>query len=226
MSRRALANKRPLLLLSVAAALAFFYLRFAPFPGLFLVLLKGSAVGLLALFAFLRHAGQDAKMLGWALGAASLGDMAMELDHTAGGLFFLLFHAFAIGLFLRHRRPALAPTQSWVVGLTLVFTPVVAWLLPADRDAAWQVGLYGAALGGMAASAWASTFPRYRVGAGAMLFLASDLLIFADMGPLAGHFLPRYMVWPLYYLGVLLITTGVIETLRKKAPELRVVSTR
>jgi uncharacterized membrane protein YhhN len=210
----------------VAAALAFFYLRFAPLPGYFLIPLKGSAVALLSAYAFLRHSSPDAKMLGWALAAASLGDMAMELDRTIGGLFFLLFHAFTIGLFLRHRRSQLAPTQSWVVGLTLVFTPIVAWLLPVDREAAWQVGLYGAALGGMAAAAWASTFPRYRVGAGAMLFLVSDLLIFAEMGPLDEHFLPRYMVWPLYYLGVLLITTGVIETLRKREPDLRLVSNR
>jgi hypothetical protein len=196
----------------VAAALAFFYLRFAPLPGYFLIPLKGSAVALLSAYAFLRHSSPDAKMLGWALAAASLGDMAMELDRTIGGLFFLLFHAFTIGLFLRHRRSQLAPTQSWVV--------------PVDREAAWQVGLYGAALGGMAAAAWASTFPRYRVGAGAMLFLVSDLLIFAEMGPLDEHFLPRYMVWPLYYLGVLLITTGVIETLRKREPDLRLVSNR
>jgi len=223
MSRRALAEKRPLLLLSVAAALAFYYLRFAPFPGLFVVLIKGSAVGLLALYAAMRHAGPDARLLALALGGAALGDMGMELDLTVGASLFLLFHLFAVLLFLRHRRTALSPSQSWVVGLTFCFTPVIAWLLPADRELAWQVGLYGVGLGTMAASAWASSFPRYRVGAGAMLFLASDLLIFADLGPLEGHFLPRYMVWPLYYLGVLLIATGVIDSLRKKDPQLRVV---
>ena len=99
----------------------------------------------------------------------------------------------------------------------------LAGLTAADRAGSWQVALYGAALGAMAASAWASAFPRYRVGAGAMLFLFSDLLIFAGMGPLEGHFLPRYMIWPLYYLGVLLITTGVIDAVRKKEPELRLV---
>ncbi|MEO5707389.1 MAG: lysoplasmalogenase family protein [Alteraurantiacibacter sp.] len=224
MSRRALAEKRPLLLLSVAAALAYYYLRFTGFPELFLMLVKGAAVGSLALYAFLRHGGADAKLLGWALAAAALGDMAMEFDQGIGGLLFLLFHVFAIALFMRHRRPALSPSQSWVVGVTFCLIPVIAWLLPADRAGAWQVGLYGVALGAMAASAWASSFPRYRVGAGAMLFVASDLLIFAQMGPLEGHFLPRYMVWPLYYLGVMLITTGVMDTLRKKDPELRVVN--
>lgn len=223
MSRRALAEKRPLLLLSVLAALAFYYLRFTSLPELYLLAVKGAAVGSLALYAFLRHSGPDVKLLGWALAAAALGDMAMELDTQIGGLLFTLFHLFAVTLFLRHRRPALTTSQSWVVGVTFCLTPLIAWVLPADRAGAWQVALYATALGAMAASAWASSFPRYRVGAGAMLFLFSDLLIFAQMGPLAGHFLPRYMIWPLYYLGVLLIATGVIDAVRKKHPELRVV---
>ena len=223
MSRRALAEKRPLLLLSLAAALAFYYLRFTGFPGLYLMAVKGAAVGLLALYAFLRHSGPDVRLLGWALGAAALGDVAMELDHVAGGLCFALFHLFAIVLFRRHRRESLTTSQAWVAGVTFCLTPLIAWVLPSDREGAWQVGLYALILGAMAASAWTSSFPRYRVGAGAMLFLFSDLLIFADMGMLAGHFVPRYMVWPLYYLGVLLIATGVIDTVRKKDPELRVV---
>lgn len=223
MPRRALIDKRPFLLLSFAAALAFYYLRFTPFPEGYLMLVKGAAASMLALYAFVRHSSPDAKLLGWALGAAALGDMAMEWDHRIGGLLFFLFHVLAMGVFLRNRRPEVTGTQSWVVGLTLIFTPVIAWLLPADRDAAWEVGLYGLVLGGMASSAWASNFPRYRVGAGAMLFVASDLLIFAEMGPLRGHFLPEYMVWPIYYLGIFLICTGVIQTLRKRDPELRVV---
>ncbi len=224
MPRRALIDKRPFLLLSFAAALAFYYLRFTPFPELYLMLVKGAGVALLAIYAFARHSSPDARLLGWALGAAALGDMAMQWNHQIGGLLFFLFHVLAMGVFLRNRRESITGTQSWVVGMTLILTPVIAWLLPADRDAAWQVGLYGFALGGMASSAWASSFPRYRVGAGAMLFLASDLLIFAGWGPLEGHFLPEYMVWPVYYLGMFLITTGVIQTLRKRDPELRVVN--
>lgn len=224
MSRRALAEKRPFLLLSFAAALAFYYLRFTHFPEAYLMVVKGAGVALLATYTFARHSSPDGRLLGWALGAAALGDMAMEFDARIGGLLFFLFHVLAMGVFLRNRREALTGSQSWVVGVTLLLTPVIAWLLPADRDAAWEVGLYGLALGGMASSAWASKFPRYRVGAGAMLFLASDMLIFADMGPLQDHFLPEYMVWPIYYLGMFLITTGVVQTLRKRDPELRVVN--
>ena len=44
MPRRALAEKRPLLLASIAAALAFYYLRWGPWPELYLIPLKGAAV--------------------------------------------------------------------------------------------------------------------------------------------------------------------------------------
>ena len=47
-----------------------------------------------------------------------------------------------------------------------------------------------------------------------MMFVASDLLIFARMGPLAGSAVPGLLIWPLYYFGQFLICTGVIATLR------------
>jgi len=223
MPRRALAQKRPLLALSILAALAFYYLRASELPELYLIPLKGSAVALLALYAFLRHGSPDARLLGWALGAAALGDMGMEIDFQIGGLLFFLFHVLAMGVFLKHRRGPLKGADSWIAGMLLIVTPLIAWLLPYDRAGAWQVALYALALGGMAASAWASTFPRAQVAAGAVLFVVSDLLIFAEMGPLSGSVVPEYLVWPIYYLGVLLITTGVLVSLHKRDPQLRVV---
>ena len=66
----------------------------------------------------------------------------------------------------------------------------------------------------MAAAAWMSRFPRYRVGIGAVLFVASDFLIFSGMGPFELAPLPDILVWPLYYGGQLLIATGAVQTLR------------
>ena len=223
MSRRALAQKRPLIALSIAAALAFYYLHGGELGEAYLIPLKGCAVGLLALYAWMRHESPDARLLAWALGAAALGDMGMEVNVQIGGLLFFLFHVLAMGVFLKHRRGPLKGADSWICGMLVVVTPVAAWLLPYDRAAAVQVGLYGLALGGMAASAWASTFPRAQVGAGAMLFVVSDLLIFAGMGPLSGSEVREYLVWPIYYLGVLLITSGVLVSLHKRDPQLRVV---
>ena len=67
----------------------------------------------------------------------------------------------------------------------------------------------------MAAAAWTSSFPRYRVGIGALLFVVSDLLIFARMGAWQDHWAPHAFIWPLYYIGQLLITVGVITTVRR-----------
>ena len=225
MPRRALAEKRPLLLASIAAALAFYYLRWGPWPELYLIPLKGAAVGLLAVYPWLRHGSPDARLMAWAFGAAALGDMALEIetDRLIGGLLFFAYHVMALGVYMRNRRPQLTPSQKGAVVAMLALTPLLGWLLPADRGGALNVALYALALGAMAASAWASVFPRYRVGAGAVLFLISDLLLFAEMGPLRGHIVPQVLVWPVYYLGQLLIATGIAQTLRKRDPELKLV---
>jgi uncharacterized membrane protein YhhN len=161
--------------------------------------------------------------MAWAFGAAALGDMAIEIDRTIGGLLFFLYHVLALGVYLRNRRPVLTASQKWAVVAMLLLTPLIAWFMPAERAQAPSVALYALALGAMAASAWASVFPRYRVGSGAALFLLSDLLLFAEMGPLQGSIVPQILAWPIYYLGQLLIAVGVAQTLRKRDPELRIV---
>jgi len=225
MSRRALAEKRPLLLASFAAALAFYYLRWGPWPEFYLIPLKGAAVGLLAVYLWLRHSSPDARLMAGAFAVAALGDMAMEIEteRLFGGLLFFGYHLMALAVYIRNRRPDLSPSQKWAVVAILLLTPLIAWLLPSDRPQAMSVGIYALALGAMSAGAWASVFPRYRVGAGAVLFVLSDLLIFAEMGPLQGDLVPQIMVWPVYYLAQFLIAVGVAQTLHKRDPELRIV---
>ncbi len=226
MSRRALAQKRPFLLASIVAALAFYYLRAAPVPELYLLPIKGLAMAFLAAYCFARHSSQDAKLMGWAFGAAALGDMGTEFDRAIGALLYFLSHALALGVYLRHRRARLEKADSWIVGLTLVLVPLAGWLLPYDRGQAFETLLYAAALGAMAAGAWASTFPRLKTGAGAMLVVLAHLLLIAETGPLGGTQWPAILAWPIYCLGMFLVCTGVIQSLSKRDPELRVVSAR
>lgn len=223
MPRRALYERRPLLLASVIAAAAYFYLRDAEVPEMAAIAVKGAAIGLLAIYAWLRHSSPDARLLAWVFGLCALGDVGIEYSFEIGGLLFFAAHVFAIALYLRHRREHLPPSQKAAAAALLLLTPIIAYALPANRAIALNIGLYGLALGGMAASAWASAFPRYRVGLGALLFVASDLLIFAGMGPIAESDIPHVFVWPLYYLGQFLICVGVMQTLRKRDPELRIV---
>jgi uncharacterized membrane protein YhhN len=215
MPTRALIQKRPWLVASIAVAVAYFLLRDAPVPGPVPVLLKGSACALLALYALLQL-GREGRLPAAMMGVAALADMGIAFDFGAGALLFFFYHLLAMSLYLQHPREHRTPTQQAAAMAMLLLTPIVAWLLPADRTMAWSVGLYGLALGGMAACAWMSAFPRYRVGVGAALFLASDLLLIAGMGPLESQALPDALVWPLYYAGQFLITVGLVQTLQRR----------
>ncbi len=214
MPKRALAEQRPWLLASLVAGISFWLVKDGALGGLYKMAWKGAGVGFLALYALVRHPGRDARQIALVMALGALGDVLIEWRLEAGALAFLVGHLVAIHLYLRHRRAYLPASQKAAALAMLVLIPLVSFLLPADRSAAPGVALYALALAGMTAAAWTSSFPRYRVGVGAVLFAVSDLLIFARLGPLAGSALPGLLIWPLYYFGQVLICTGVIGTLR------------
>ncbi|WP_120715605.1 lysoplasmalogenase family protein [Tsuneonella amylolytica] len=213
MPKRTLIEHRPWLLLSLASAIGYFALVDSPVGGLFVVALKGMSAGALAIYALRRRVGASGTLLAIVMALGALGDVAMDLwGESIGGPVFLAGHLVAIALYLRHRRPNPARTQTLAGAALLLGTPIAAWLL----SGSFAVGLYGLGLGAMAGSAWISRFGRYRVGLGAVLFVASDLLIFARMGGVLPQAVTAWLVWPLYYAGQLLIATGVISKLRAK----------
>ncbi|MGX7895203.1 lysoplasmalogenase family protein [Tsuneonella sp. HG222] len=212
MPKRALMEKRPILLASLAASLIYFALRLSPVvPEMWLIPLKGAGVGLLALYVIARGSGGDARLLALGLLIAALADMAIDVDLWAGALLFIAYHAAMIVLYRRHPREATSGSQKGLALAMLILTPAICWLLPVQRGEALQAAIYGLAVGAMAAFAWMSAFPRYRVGVGAALFLLSDLLIVAGRGPLMGETWQELLIWPLYYLGQLLICLGAMQ---------------
>lgn len=211
MPKRALAKHRPWLLASIAAAVAFYFLRDSHLGGLWLMLIKGAAVACLAAYAIHRGAGRSAVILFIVLGLSALGDIGMELTMEAGGILFFLSHLAATTLYLQNLRKHPTFSQKALAVSLLIGTPFLCWQLSHDL----QVGLYGLALGGMASTAWMSRFTRYRVGTGAVLFVVSDLLIFSRMGPFDLGVLPDLLIWPIYYSAQFLIATGVVQTLRR-----------
>lgn len=212
--RPALIDHRPWLLASLAASISYFFARDNDLPGDLLILWKGAAVACLAVYAARRAKNADGWLLAVALALGALGDMALELDMVAGGALFALGHLLAIALFLRNPRERRTGSQ-WLAAMALLLgTPLVAALL-ALPDTRWPMAAgYAAVVGAMAASAWVSRFPRYRVGVGAVLFVVSDLVIFAREGQHLPESASWWLVWPLYYAGQLLIATGVARTLR------------
>ncbi len=211
MPKRALIESRPWLVAGIALAIAFWLVADGALGGTFKIVLKGASVAALAGYALSRSRARDARMIAAVMAAGATGDIALELSTIAGGAFFLLSHLIAIALYLSNRRPQPTGTQKAAALTLFVGVPIIAWLLARDPMAV----IYATALGGMAATAWLSRFSRYHVGLGAVLFVVSDLLIFARLGGVLDETVTGWLVWPLYYAGQLLICTGVIRAVRR-----------
>lgn len=219
MAKQALVEQRPWLLASIAAAIAFYFLRDNPVgEGTWGILAKGASVGLLAVYALVRmphdRRGIDGAILILALALAAAGDMAIELNFIAGGAFFTAAHCVATVLYLRNLRQRPSPSQRMLTLALLIGTPLVSYFLTEQL----HIAAYAAFLGVMASTAWASRFPRYRVGTGAVLFVISDWLLFSRMGSTDLGVLPDLLIWPLYYAGQVMIATGVVQCLRGEQP--------
>jgi uncharacterized membrane protein YhhN len=219
MAKRALIEQRPWLLASIAAATAFYFLNDNPIgEGTWGLLAKGASVGLLAIYVLLRvphdRHRTDGLLLVIALALAAAGDVAIELYFTLGGALFALAHCVAVGVYIRNPRVRHSPSQRMLSLALLIATPLISYLLSGQIE----IAIYAAFLGAMAAAAWYSRFPRYRVGTGAVLFVISDWLIFSRLGSVDLGVLPDLLIWPLYYGGQVMIATGIVQCLRGEQP--------
>ena len=211
--RKALLDHRPWLLASIVASLGYFLLA-DQLPGLFVLPLKGLGLGLLAIYAGRRSDGVDSILITTALGLASVADMVLEISFLFGAAVFAAAHLVAITLFWRNRRTTRRASQTQAAKAIAVLIPAIAALLTWPEPNWHLATIYACTLAVMSASAWISRFPRYRVGVGSLLFVASDLVILARE---AGRFDPalaEWIVWPLYYIGQFMIATGVVQALR------------
>ncbi len=215
MPKRALAEHRPWLLASLIAGVSYFFVMDNPIGGAWLMLWKGAGVTLLAIYAAHRGRGLDGALIALVMAFGAAGDVALEVSFVIGGALFAVGHLIAIALYWRNRRERTTPSQM-ITGVALfLLTPLIAglmtWPLPN-----WQIATaYSALVGAMAGAAWTSRFPRYRVGIGAVMFVVSDLLIFANEADHVASEVTGWLIWPLYYGAQFLIATGVIQTLRK-----------
>ncbi|GAA0481843.1 lysoplasmalogenase [Parasphingorhabdus litoris] len=214
--KRAIIESRPYLLLSLLFGISYFFVKDGNIPGMYLMFWKGAGVGFLAVYALRRAHNFEGKLIAAVMAFGALGDALIEIDLMMGAVTFIVSHCVAIWLYARHRRESTSFSQKAFAALLIPITIFIAWSLPFDRAEAPSIAAYSLFLAVMAAMAWTSGFPRYRVGIGALLFIISDLLIFSEMGFLENSRIPGLTVWPLYYVGQFLIVTGVVRTLRKE----------
>jgi uncharacterized membrane protein YhhN len=206
-----LAHKRPWLLLSLLFGLSFPLANMLSVPGLWAIAWKMGGLAMLVPYALRRHHSGEFAMLAGVLGLCAIGDGLVEISLEYGAIAFGAAHILAIYLYSRHRRIRPVRSQQLLGYTVFIATPIIAYFLGGALAAGYSV-----LLGAMAAMAWTSNFPRYRVGVGAMLFVISDLLLFAREGVLAGNAAAGLGVWFSYYIGMLLIATGVVQTLVKR----------
>ncbi len=212
--KSAFAESRPFLLLSLLFGISYFFVTDSNIPGVYLMAWKGAGVGFLAIYALVRLHRLDGKIVGAIMAFGAIGDMVLEYDLMLGAAAFTVGHLLAILFYSRFRRHKLGFSQKLFAILLVPLSVLIAWTLPFDRSAAAGIAVYCFFVAAMAAMAWTSRFSRYQVGAGAILFLVSDLLIFARMGPLETSIVPDMLIWPLYYFGQFMIATGIVRTLR------------
>jgi len=177
---------------------------------------KGAGVGLLAVWAAMNARGLDGWMIAVVLAFGALGDVLLETHGlVVGALAFLAGHLMAIGLYLKNRLRPLPARDMALAGALVPVVVTTAYLLPPERTGAGLVALYALGLASMAAAAWVSRFPRALVAAGALMFVVSDLLIFARTGrPNLDTFFMGLGVWGLYFAGQAFIALGVVRALR------------
>ncbi|MEP6786340.1 MAG: lysoplasmalogenase family protein [Sphingomonadales bacterium] len=199
---------------AIIAGITYFFARSTGVTGAALAAWKGAGVGLLALWCAMQAKSFDGWLLAAVMAFGALGDVLLETSGlTTGAVAFVAGHVIAMLLYFRNWRPRLTFSQRLLAALVVPLSVFIATTMVAPKDMV-PIAIYTFFVAGMAASAWTSRFPRYRVGIGAMMFLVSDLLIFARMGPLAGSALPSLLIWPLYFAGQVLIASGVVRTLR------------
>ena len=205
--------------LALAGGISFFFAVHQRLDGPPIWAWKTTGVAFLALWAAANARGRDGWLIAAALGFGALGDWLLDAKGLeTGAVAFVVGHLIAITLYMLNRRPQLTPSQRLLAWATMPATLAIVWGMLSPQPGWWHAAVYSLFVAAMAVAAWTSRFPRYRTGIGAMIFLASDLFIFAGEGGALSRDVTLWLVWPLYFGGQALIAWGVVSSLSAEAP--------
>lgn len=209
---------RWLWLLALVGGISFFVAVYLRLDGPAIWAWKTSGVGLLAVWAAANARDKNGWLIAAVLGFGALGDYLLDAKGlVVGAAAFAVGHLVAIILYLTNRPTQMTPSQRLLGWVTMPATLAIVWGMLSPAAGWWHAAVYSLFVAAMAAAAWTSRFPRYRTGIGAMLFLASDLFIFAGEGSVLSKDITMWLVWPLYFAGQALIAWGVVSTLSNEA---------
>jgi len=194
----------------VAILYPFYVLPFDP------ILVKGSAVSLLALYTIFRVRNFDHVLLIVVLLANSVGDMQIagpEPDAMYRAMnSFMAGHVILILVFMRNRLSVYDVSSGRIGAASLLWGAAALGIFlmwPELGEERNQLITYAAALVAMATAALFSRFEYKLVGYGALFFVISDTLIagrvFFDLPDWT-----NVTTWGLYYLSQVMITAGIL----------------
>jgi len=187
-----------------------------PTDWLWPLIIKGSAVGLLAVFVLVGTQSINHLLLFFALAASVGGDILLELPGenslTRGLTSFLAAHVFFIILYVKNRMfvEDITAFRVRLAALMWALAAVAAYFLyPQLGEMAMPVVTYSVVLAAMATTALFSKFAVKLTGFGALLFVISDAVLGAQLFATVPDF-AGYIIWATYYLAQLLMVLGVI----------------
>ncbi len=189
-----------------------------PTEGLIPVIVKGSAVGLLAFFVLIRSQTLNHLLLLLALIASVAGDvlLALPLENSfvKGLSAFLIAHLLFVGLYIKNRMDwsdVSKGRKQTVFLLWIVSSASAFFVYPLLGELLIPVLVYTFILTLMASMALFSRYPVFLTGFGAILFLISDAVLGARQFLNVPDYL-SYVVWGTYYFAQLFMTLGVMIT--------------
>ncbi len=220
---------REIVLLAISLAVSVLYCVHELFGRSFLeVILKGASILILALIVFMRRPSRPGIMLGVGLLLHSAGDIMLRLDETnlflpALGGFFLghLCYLLAFIMYLRSSPPVPAWRKIESIPLTIPFIVMMIVLGPHVKGAiAFAVPVYMLVITAMGITSILAGFRPPLVQTGVILFMLSDCIIALTtfMTPMEHS---RFLTWPTYYIGQILITLGFLYALEVRARHTR-----
>jgi len=182
------------------------------------VLVKGSAIGLMALFVLVAMQSFNHFVLFLALSVSVSGDVFLAIQGEAsfmrGLLAFAAAHFLFIVLFVKNRMHIqdVSSLRIRLAALLWVAAAISAFFLyPELGDLLVPTMVYTGILILMATTALFSKFPIKLLGVGVILFVISDATLGAQKFLTVPDY-ANYIIWGCYYLAQLLITFAVILT--------------
>ena len=210
----------PLLTLSLPLAIIFaaifLILRWRPFFT-FRPAIKATMAVLLAVYCITAQLPLTVMAAGFALSA--LGDFFLDLrgeKYFLPGLiaFFAAHVAFAVYLFGHMVPLSMFTPIEWGMSAALIACTIAfyIWLKPAlPKDMKIPVAAYSAVITVMGITALTTTLPSMLVPIGAMLFIASDVVLSVERFKFKFP-LDKKINWALYASGQILLAIGVVVT--------------